>query len=163
MTPLSFLQVPMPIDATFQARRFTCLIRVTSPLKTIPRKSPNSSWSSWRGSSDAAPATRPDCKMHEISNQPRVRPMGTITTKDGTEIYYKDWGKGQPIVFHHGWPLSADDWDNQMIFFLSKGFRVVAHDRRGHGRSSQTDYGNDMDTYAADVAAVVKHLNLKDA
>ena len=88
---------------------------------------------------------------------------GYVSTADGTSIYYKDWGKGQPIVFHHGWPLCADDWDNQMIFFLSKGLRVVAHDRRGHGRSSQTDHGNDMDTYAADVAAVVKHLNLKDA
>lgn len=89
--------------------------------------------------------------------------MATITTKDGTEIFYKDWGKGQPLFFHHGWPLSADDWDAQMMFFLDKGFRVVAHDRRGHGRSSQTDIGHDMDTYAADVAAVVKALDLKDA
>jgi non-heme chloroperoxidase len=88
---------------------------------------------------------------------------GTITTKDGTQIFYKDWGTGQPIVFHHGWPLSADDWDAQMIFFLNQGFRVVAHDRRGHGRSSQTAEGNEMDTYAADVAALVKHLDLKDA
>ncbi|AZO22185.1 MULTISPECIES: alpha/beta hydrolase [unclassified Mesorhizobium] len=88
---------------------------------------------------------------------------GTITTKDGTQIYYKDWGTGQPIVFHHGWPLSSDDWDAQMLFFLSKGYRVIAHDRRGHGRSSQTDAGNEMDTYAADVAALTAHLNLKDA
>jgi non-heme chloroperoxidase len=89
--------------------------------------------------------------------------MGTITTKDGTEIFYKDWGNGQPIVFHHGWPLSADDWDNQMLFFLMRGYRVIAHDRRGHGRSTQTDLGNDMDTYAADSAALVAHLDLKDA
>src|SRR6202008_1730339 len=89
--------------------------------------------------------------------------MGTITTKDGVEIFYKDWGKGQPIVFHHGWPLSADDWDAQMLFFLAQGYRVVAHDRRGHGRSSQTENGNDMDTYAADVAELVAHLDLRNA
>lgn len=89
--------------------------------------------------------------------------MSKITVKDGTEIYYKDWGKGQPIVFHHGWPLSSDDWDTQMLFFLQQGYRVIAHDRRGHGRSSQTDVGHDMDTYAADVAELVKHLDLKDA
>ncbi|NDK40275.1 alpha/beta hydrolase [Pseudoxanthomonas gei] len=89
--------------------------------------------------------------------------MPTITTQDGTELFYKDWGDGQPIVFHHGWPLSADDWDTQMQFLLGKGFRVIAHDRRGHGRSSQTDSGNEMDTYAADVAALAAHLDLKDA
>ncbi len=89
--------------------------------------------------------------------------MSFIKTKDGTEIFYKDWGSGQPLVFHHGWPLSADDWDAQMMFFLAKGFRVIAHDRRGHGRSSQTFNGNDMDTYAADVAALVAHLDLKNA
>ena len=89
--------------------------------------------------------------------------MSTITTKDGTQIFYKDWGTGQPIVFHHGWPLSSDDWDNQMLFFLEKGYRVIAHDRRGHGRSTQTDSGNDMDTYAADVAALIAALDLKDA
>lgn len=89
--------------------------------------------------------------------------MSTFTTADGTEIFYKDWGKGQPIVFHHGWPLSADDWDNQMLFFLEKGYRVIAHDRRGHGRSSQTATGNEMDTYAADVAGLVAHLDLKNA
>ncbi|MGM4885536.1 alpha/beta fold hydrolase [Tardiphaga sp. 20_F10_N6_6] len=89
--------------------------------------------------------------------------MGTITTKDGTEIFYKDWGTGQPIVFHHGWPLSADDWDNQMMFFLNQGYRVIAHDRRGHGRSSQTATGNEMDTYAADVAELTDALDLKDA
>jgi non-heme chloroperoxidase len=87
----------------------------------------------------------------------------TITVKDGTQIYYKDWGTGQPIVFHHGWPLSSDDWDAQMLFFLSRGYRVIAHDRRGHGRSSQTDTGNEMDTYAADVAQLVEHLDLRDA
>ena len=88
---------------------------------------------------------------------------GTITVEDGTQIYYKDWGTGQPIVFHHGWPLSADDWDTQMLFFLSQGYRVIAHDRRGHGRSSQTDGGNDMDTYAADCAALAAHLDLRNA
>ena len=89
--------------------------------------------------------------------------MGFVKTKDGVEIFYKDWGKGQPIVFHHGWPLSADDWDNQMMFFLAKGYRVIAHDRRGHGRSDQTDSGNEMDTYAADVAELVRSLDLRDA
>ena len=89
--------------------------------------------------------------------------MSTLTVKDGTQIYYKDWGSGQPIVFHHGWPLSGDDWDAQMIFFLNKGFRVIAHDRRGHGRSSQASGGHDMDTYAADVAELAAALDLKDA
>ncbi|RFZ83265.1 alpha/beta hydrolase [Mucilaginibacter terrenus] len=89
--------------------------------------------------------------------------MSKITVKDGTEIYYKDWGTGQPLVFHHGWPLSGDDWDTQMMFFLEKGYRVIAHDRRGHGRSSQTDKGHDMDTYAADVAELTQALDLKDA
>jgi len=89
--------------------------------------------------------------------------MGEITAKDGTTIFYKDWGHGQPIVFHHGWPLSADDWDSQMLFFLQHGFRVIAHDRRGHGRSTQTSVGNDMDTYAADVDSLVEHLDLRDA
>jgi len=89
--------------------------------------------------------------------------MPTIMTTDRTEIFYKDWGSGQPIVFHHGWPLSSDDWDNQMLFFLQKGYRVIAHDRRGHGRSTQTDHGNEMDTYADDVAQLAKALDLKDA
>ncbi|WP_316180859.1 MULTISPECIES: alpha/beta hydrolase [unclassified Bradyrhizobium] len=88
---------------------------------------------------------------------------GFVTTSDGTQIFYKDWGSGQPIVFHHGWPLSSDDWDAQMLFFLDKGFRVIAHDRRGHGRSSQTETGNEMDTYAADVAALAAKLDLRDA
>jgi non-heme chloroperoxidase len=91
--------------------------------------------------------------------------MGFVTTTDGTEIFYKDWGPkdAQAIVFHHGWPLSADDWDNQMMFFFNKGFRVIAHDRRGHGRSTQTATGNEMDTYAADVAALAETLDLKNA
>ena len=89
--------------------------------------------------------------------------MGTITTSDGIEIFFKDWGSGQPIVFCHGWPLSADDWDAQMMFFLDHGYRVVAADRRGHGRSAQVDSGHDMDHYADDLAAVVTHLDLKDA
>jgi non-heme chloroperoxidase len=89
--------------------------------------------------------------------------MPTITTNDGVDIYFKDWGSGQPIVFSHGWPLSADDWDAQMLFFSQHGYRVVAHDRRGHGRSSQVGDGHDMDHYADDLAAVVKHLDLRDA
>jgi len=91
--------------------------------------------------------------------------MGTISVKDGTNIFYKDWGPrdAQPIVFHHGWPLSGDDWDNQMLFFLSQGFRVIAHDRRGHGRSSQSATGHEMDTYAADVVALTDALDLKSA
>ncbi len=89
--------------------------------------------------------------------------MSTVTTKDGVEIFYKDWGHGQPIVFHHGWPLSSDDWDAQMLFFLQQGYRVVGIDRRGHGRSAQVSDGHDMDHYAADAAAVVEHLDLRDA
>ncbi|WP_180899938.1 alpha/beta fold hydrolase [Martelella soudanensis] len=91
--------------------------------------------------------------------------MSTITTQDGTNIFYKDWGPkdARPVVFHHGWPLSGDDWDNQMLFFLANGYRVIAHDRRGHGRSDQTDTGNDMDTYAADVAELASALDLKNA
>jgi non-heme chloroperoxidase len=89
--------------------------------------------------------------------------MPTVTTKDGLEIFYKDWGTGQPLVFSHGWPLSADDWDTQMMFFLGKGFRVIAHDRRGHGRSTQSGDGHDMDHYADDLAAVTTHLDLKNA
>jgi non-heme chloroperoxidase len=90
---------------------------------------------------------------------------GFITTTDGAEIFFKDWGPktAQPIVFHHGWPLSSDDWDAQMMFFLGQGYRVIAHDRRGHGRSSQTDTGNEMDTYAADVIELARHLDLKNA
>jgi non-heme chloroperoxidase len=89
--------------------------------------------------------------------------MPTIALKDGTQMFYKDWGSGQPIVFHHGWPLSADDWDAQMLFFLAKGYRVIAHDRRGHGRSSQPTGGHEMDTYAANVAELAAALDLRDA
>jgi len=89
--------------------------------------------------------------------------MPTITTKDGTQIYYKDWGTGQPMVFSHGWPLTADDWDGQMLFFGQRGYRVIAHDRRGHGRSDQTWDGNDMDTYADDLSALTEKLDLKNA
>lgn len=97
------------------------------------------------------------------SHTARTHTMSSIKTKDGTEIYYKDWGSGQPIVFHHGWPLSADDWDAQMLFFLDAGYRVIAHDRRGHGRSTQTATGNEMDTYAADVAELAAALDLREA
>jgi len=89
--------------------------------------------------------------------------MSTFTTKDGVEIFYKDWGKGRPIVFSHGWPLSSDEWDAQMLYFLQRGYRVIAHDRRGHGRSAQVDSGHDMDHYASDLAALVAHLDLTDA
>ncbi|WP_017966150.1 alpha/beta fold hydrolase [Rhizobium leguminosarum] len=91
--------------------------------------------------------------------------MASITTSDGVQLFYKDWGpkSAQPIVFHHGWPLSSDDWDNQMLFFLGKGFRVIAHDRRGHGRSGQVSDGHDMDHYASDVAAMIDHLDLRNA
>src|SRR5438067_4971421 len=89
--------------------------------------------------------------------------MPNLTNKDDTDIFYKDWGSSQPIVFSHGWPLSSDDWDAQMLFFLGKGFRVIAHDRRGHGRSSQTGGGHDMDHYADDLAALTAHLDLKNA
>ena len=99
----------------------------------------------------------------DLAHNPSPKGSGVFTAKDGTEIYYKDWGTGQPIFFHHGWPLSSDDWDAQMLFFLSHGYRVIAHDRRGHGRSTQTDTGNEMDTYAADVAGLVEHLDLQNA
>jgi non-heme chloroperoxidase len=122
----------------------------------------------------AAPAAAAGAPLATVTQRiqngpsPRSRPTtdtptaSTITTSDGSAIFYKDWGSGQPVMFHHGWPLSADDWDAQMLFFVERGFRVVAHDRRGHGRSSQVDYGHDMDHYAADAAAVVEHLDLRD-
>lgn len=99
------------------------------------------------------------------ANHAKDQTMSYVTTKDGTRIFYKDWGpkSAQPVVFHHGWPLSADDWDAQMLFFYDKGYRVIAHDRRGHGRSTQTDTGNEMGTYAADVMALAKALDLKNA
>ena len=110
-----------------------------------------------------APLANTQAATAASSNSEGTGEMPTIKTKDGTEIFYKDWGTGQPIVFHHGWPLSADDWDSQMLYFLDKGYRVIAHDRRGHGRSTQTVTGNEMDTYADDVAALVEALDLKDA
>ncbi|WP_449265811.1 alpha/beta fold hydrolase [Ferrovibrio xuzhouensis] len=123
------------------------------------------------GAGAAALATLPGLAPARTSSATHSHPaqenqtMGTITTTDGTTIFYKDWGlkSAQPVVFHHGWPLSADDWDAQMLFFLGQGYRVIAHDRRGHGRSTQTDTGNDMDTYAADMIALAKALDLKQA
>jgi non-heme chloroperoxidase len=102
---------------------------------------------------------------NQFRKDTRTMTSNFITTKDGTQIFYKDWGSkdAQPVVFHHGWPLSADDWDAQMLFFLHQGFRVIAHDRRGHGRSTQTETGNEMNTYAADVAELAAHLDLKNA
>jgi pimeloyl-ACP methyl ester carboxylesterase len=107
----------------------------------------------------------PAAEHHLAHLKNGVSGMATIKVADGTDIFYKDWGPkdAQPIVFHHGWPLSADDWDAQMLFFLSHGYRVIAHDRRGHGRSTQTDIGNDMDTYVADVMELADHLDLKNA
>jgi non-heme chloroperoxidase len=109
-------------------------------------------------------ATGDEANLPTYSEQ-RINAMTSITTQDGVTLFYKDWGpkSAQPIVFHHGWPPSADDWDNQMLFFVGKGFRVIAHDRRGHGRSSQVSDGHNMDQYAADVAAIVDHLDLRDA
>jgi non-heme chloroperoxidase len=119
-----------------------------------------------------APVSPRAAAVHEASSGPAGRqfhaggtPMPFITTKDGAQLYYIDWGQkdAQPIHFHHGWPLSADDWDNQLMFFLNHGYRVIAHDRRGHGRSEQTDSGNEMDTYASDVADLVQALDLRNA
>jgi non-heme chloroperoxidase len=108
--------------------------------------------------------TLPDAGSPDPSrHKQKGKTMGVVTTSDGVDIFYKDWGEGQPIVFSHGWPLSADDWDAQMLFFLGKGYRVIAHDRRGHGRSTQTGVGHDMDHYADDLAAVVNHLDLRNA
>src|SRR5882672_6906659 len=107
-----------------------------------------------------APSTPDTNDKNEYAEKQHV---STITTKDGTQIFYKDWGIGQPIVFSHGWPLSADDWDTQMLFFLTQGYRVIAHDRRGHGRSTQTGGGHDMDHYADDLAALTAHLDLREA
>ena len=101
--------------------------------------------------------------MTTMTTTAGVRSGSTITVQDGTQLYFKNWGSGQPIVFSHGWPLSADDWDTQMLFFLNHSYRVIAHDRRGHGRSTQTSDGHDMDHYADDLAALTKHLDLKNA
>lgn len=111
----------------------------------------------------ALPAFASDLFPHEGLKGAHVMTTDFIKTKDGVEIFYKDWGQGQPIVFHHGWPLSADDWDAQMLYFVQRGYRVIAHDRRGHGRSTQVSEGHDMDHYSADVAELTKHLDLRDA
>ncbi|OWJ66826.1 alpha/beta hydrolase [Inquilinus limosus] len=113
----------------------------------------------------SSPAQAAAAPSRPPSSGDSIMSSGSFTTKDGTNIFFKDWGPrdAQPIVFHHGWPLSSDDWDAQMLYFLGQGFRVVAHDRRGHGRSSQTDTGNEMDTYAADAAQLFEHLGLKGA
>jgi non-heme chloroperoxidase len=128
-------------------------------MNCTPSRKPCESDSAAAQSQDAATSARQIRARHFASESN----MPSIKTKDGVDIFYKDWGSGQPIVFSHGWPLSADDWDTQMMFFLNHGFRVVAHDRRGHGRSSQTADGHDTDHYADDLAAVTAHLDLKNA
>src|SRR5260221_8203380 len=120
------------------------------------------------GAAIVAAAAIPTNAISSTDSQSQTSPVptgsgSTITTKDGTQIYYKDWGTGQPLFFHHGWPLSADDWDGQMMFFLERGYRVIAHDRRGHGRSTQTVTGTEMNTYAADENHLVKKLDLREA
>jgi non-heme chloroperoxidase len=115
-------------------------------------------------SAAVAPAAAVAAQTKQALGAAKATPdTGMITTRDGAQIFYKDWGRGQPIVFHHGWPLSSDDWDAQMLFFLHQGYRVIGFDRRGHGRSSQVADGHDMDHYAADAAAVADHLSLRDA
>ncbi len=111
----------------------------------------------------ALPAAAAAAPKHAASAHQGAHAMNTITTKDGTQIYYKDWGSGRPVVFSHGWPLCADAWDAQMLFLVQHGYRVIAHDRRGHGRSSQPSQGNDMDTYADDLAALMNALDLREA
>ncbi len=137
------------INAPTTRRQLLVAVAVISGASVLPK---------------SARASPSDGATSVILHQPKPKgsSMTCITMKDGTEIFYKDWGQGQPIMFHHGWPLSADDWDAQIMFFLEKGYRVIAHDRRGHGRSTQTDTGNDMDTYADDLAELIKALDLKD-
>ncbi|MES1265569.1 MAG: alpha/beta hydrolase, partial [Variovorax sp.] len=117
-------------------------------------------WPRLAGAADLPAGSTPAPHSNPLKGKPT---MSTITTKDGTQIFYKDWGSGQPVVFSHGWPLSADDWDGQMLFFLRQGYRVIAHDRRGHGRSSQGSTGHDMDHYADDLAALTEALDLRKA
>lgn len=112
------------------------------------------------GSQVGSPYKHYDSRI--ASDNRKISSMNMITTKDGVQLYYKDWGSGQPIFFHHGWPLCSDDWDTQMLYFINKGYRIVSYDRRGHGRSSQVSDGHDMDHYVADVAAVVDHLGLQN-
>ncbi|SDO85416.1 non-heme chloroperoxidase [Phyllobacterium sp. YR620] len=142
------MKEPTPIEAIEASRRDVLLLAASA---TVFAAMPSTAFSAKRVSPMTANQTE------------RNYTMGMLKTKDGTEIFYKDWGTGQPIVFHHGWPLSSDDWDTQMLFFLDKGYRVIAHDRRGHGRSTQTATGNDMDTYADDFAQLAKALDLRDA
>src|SRR5450755_601254 len=128
------------------------------PIPRVHRGGSRVAWSAKREM-----VTLPERTFRRQRPDQRRQRMGTITTTDGTEIFYKDWGwgSGQPIVFSHGWPLSGDDWDTQMLFFLQHGYRVIAHDRRGHGRSTQTSDGHDMDHYADDLAALTAHLDLQ--
>ncbi len=142
------MKEPTPIEPIEASRRDVLLLAASA---TVFAAMPSTAFSAKRVSPMTANQTE------------RNYTMGMLKTKDGTEIFYKDWGTGQPIVFHHGWPLSSDDWDTQMLFFLDKGYRVIAHDRRGHGRSTQTATGNDMDTYADDFAQLAKALDLRDA
>ena len=134
------------------------------PLTNLNRRTLLAGVAATSGLSLALSGSASAATFLETMNRGEIR-MTTLTMRDGTEIFYKDWGpkEARPIMFHHGWPLSADDWDAQMLYFLANGFRVIAHDRRGHGRSTQTDIGTDMDTYAADVAALTDHLDLKGA
>jgi non-heme chloroperoxidase len=144
----------MPEQRPFKTSRRTVLVggAAFAGIASLP------AWST-------ADEIRPDAStvLHNAKNSKERLDMNSVTTKDGVEIFYKDWGAGIPIVFSHGWPLSADDWDAQMLFFLERGFRVIAHDRRGHGRSTQTGSGHDMDHYADDLATLTAHLDLKGA
>src|ERR1700757_800891 len=140
---------------------YTGAARLLAAARLLPRVHRGGSRGTWGASRKLA--TLPVRMFWRQRHDQRRQRVGTITTTDGTEIFYKDWGSGQPIVFRHGWALSADDWDTQMLFFLRHGYRVIAHDRRGHGRSTQTSNGHDMDHYADDLAALTKHLDLKNA
>lgn len=140
--------IPAPEDAT--RRRLI----VTGLGLAAATGFPLAAWATPARHSAATPST---------PLNPKADTMNYLTTQDGTQIFFKDWGTGQPLVFSHGWPLSSDDWEGQMLYFVQRGFRVIAHDRRGHGRSSRTSVGHDMDHYADDLAALTAHLNLKDA